>query len=230
LRARTRIALLLAAWLAAQAAAQVAVEDEIITGEVPLFDVKTDNKERGIAAAMGLSIALPGMGHYYMDKPKSAFIYLSADLAALFGALAFYALADNREKSARSFASSMAMIRNAPSGDAYWRQVGAYMDAAEYNEAVELSRGDAAALYQNPETWWRWPDKEQQDKYNGLRQKARNFRVASSFFVGALAVNRIVSAVDLRVFGKKSLSSGIRFEAALTPDARGTVLTLGTDF
>ena len=230
MRARARIALLLAAWLAAQAAAQVVVEDEIITGEVPLFDVKTDSKERVGAAAMGLSIALPGMGHYYVGKPKSAFVYLSADLAALFGALAFYALADNREKNARSFAASAAMIRNAPSGDAYWRQVGAYMDAAEYNEAVELSRGNAAALYQDPETWWRWSDKEQRDKYNDLRQKARDFRTASSFFVGALVVNRIISTVDLRVFRKKSLSSGIRVEAAITPDAGETSVTVRADF
>ena len=229
MRARVCVALLLAAGLAAQAAAQVTVEDEIVTGEVSLFDVKVE-KERSLAAAMGLSLAVPGMGHYYVDKPTSALIYFSVDLASLFGAIVFYGLADAQEKNARSFAASMAGIWNAPSGEAYWRHVGAYMDAAEYNESVELSRGSADDLYKDPETWWRWADKEQQDKYNDLRQKARNFRVASSFFVGALVVNRIVSTVDLRVFKKKNLSSGVRLEAALTPDAKGTVLSLKTNF
>jgi len=229
LRARACTALLLAATLAAQVAAQVTVEDEIVTGEVVLFDVKIDN-QRSLAAAMVLSLAIPGMGHYYVDKPKSAFIYLSADLASLFGAVVFYGLADNREKSARSFAASAAGIGKAPAGEAYWRHVGAYMDAAEYNESVELSRGSASDLYQDPEIWWHWADKEQQDEYNNLRQKARNFKVASSFFVGALVVNRIVSTVDLRVFGKKTLSSGVRFEAAVTPDINGAGLTLRTNF
>ena len=230
MRARACTAMLLAAWFAAQTAAQVTVEDEIITGEVSLFDVKTDNKERNVAVAAGLSLVLPGMGHYYVDKPKSAYIYLSLDLAALFGALAFYGIADTQEKNARSFAASAAMIRNAPSGEAYWRHVGAYMDAAEYNESVELSRGNDGGLYKDPESWWRWADKERQDEYNGQRQKARNFRVASSFFVGALIANRIVSAVDLRVFKKKTLSSGVRVEAAVTPDASGTSVTLSADF
>jgi len=229
LRACACKALLLAAALAVYAAAQVTVEDEIVTGEVVLFDVKADN-QRSLAAAMGLSLALPGMGHYYVDKPQSAFIYLSADLASLFGAVVFYGLADNREKGARSYAASAAGIEKAPSGEAYWRHVGAYMDAAEYNEAVALSREDQDALYQAPENWWRWADGESMDQYNSLRQKARNFRVASSFFVGALVVNRILSTVDLRVFRKKSLSSGIRLEAALTPDISGGGLTLRTDF
>jgi len=229
LRARIRIAPLLAAVLAVQAAAQVTVEDEVVTGEVPLFEVKAD-KERSIVAAMGLSLAVPGMGHYYVDKPKSALVYLSADLASLFGALVFYGLADAQEKNARSFAASAAGIWKAPSGEAYWRNVGAYMDAAEYNESVELSRGSADDLYKDPESWWRWADKSQQDEYNSLRQKARNFRTASSFFVGALVVNRILSTVDLRVFRKKSLSSGVRFEAAVTSNINGGALTLRTDF
>jgi len=229
LRARAFKALLLAAMLAVQAAAQVTVEDEIVTGEVVLFDVKDDN-QRSLVAAMGLSLALPGMGHYYVDKPKSALIYLSADLASLFGAIVFYGLSDNREKSARSFAAAAAGIGKAHPGEAYWRHVGAYMDAAEYNESVELSREDADALYQDPENWWRWADESQRNEYNNLRQKARNFKVASSFFVGALVVNRILSTVDLRVFGKKSLSSGVRFEASVAPDISGAGLTFRTDF
>lgn len=229
MRARAYTALLFAAALAAQVAAQVTVEDEIVTGEVSLFDVKVE-KERSLIAAMGISLALPGMGHYYVDRPRSALIYLSVDLASLFGALVFYGLADAQENNARSFAASAAGIWNAPSGEAYWRHVGAYMDAAEYNESVELSRGSANDLYSDPESWWRWADKEQQDKYNDLRQKARNLKVASSFFVGALVVNRIVSTVDLRVFRKKKLSSAVSVDAALTPDAKGTVLTLKTNF
>jgi hypothetical protein len=229
LRARVYITWLLAAAFAAQVAAQITVEDEIVTGEVSLFDVNAE-KERSLVAAMGLSLVLPGMGHYYTDKPKSALVYLSVDFASLFGALVFYGMADTQEKNARSFAASAAGIGSAPSGDAYWRRIGAYMDAAEYNESVELSRGDADDLYNDPENWWRWADKDQQDKYNDLRQKARNFRVASSFFVGALVVNRILSIVDIRVFRKKSLSSGVRFEAALTPDAKGSALMLRTNF
>jgi len=213
------------------AAAQVIVEDdEIVTGEVNLFDARTENP-RSVTAAMGLSAVMPGMGHYYIDKPVSAFAYVSVDLASLFGAIAFNALANQRESGARSFAAAAAGIEKAPSGEAYWRHVGAFMDAAEYNENVELSRGSADDQYQNQESWWRWADGSQKDEYNDLRQKARNLRVASSFFIGALVANRIVSVVDLRVFHRKSLSSGmgVRFEPALAPNSDAS-LTLRADF
>lgn len=227
-RGAVALALLFAAVL--PSAAQVVVEDDdIVTGDVNLFDARAGDS-RSVIAAMGLSVVMPGMGHYYVDKPVSALAYISVDLASLFGAVAFSALANQRESGARSFAAAAAGIEKAPSGEAYWRHVGAYMDAAEYNEAVELTRGGADNQYQEPETWWRWADDGQKDEYNGLRQKARNLRVASSFFVGALVANRIVSVVDLRVFQRKSLLSGVRFESAFAPGAGGASLALRADF
>jgi len=211
--------------------AQVIVEDEIVTRDVNLFHNVTNEDERGIYKAMGASVVLPGMGHYYVDKPKSAYVYLAVDFASIFGAVVFHGFALGREKDARAFAGAAAGIENAPKKDeAYWRRVGAFMDAHSYNEAVEISRGEESDMYLNPETWWRWADESQQQEYNNIRQKARNFRVTSSFFVGALVANRIVSTVDLRVFHRKSLTSKIQFESALAPDMRSNTLTLKTEF
>jgi hypothetical protein len=180
---------------------------------------------------MGLSAVLPGMGHYYLDKPAGAFAYLSVDIASAFGAFLFSGLAGRSEKEARSFAAAAAGIEKAPPGEAYWRHVGAFMDAAEYNEAVELSRGETNSQYPiEPESWWRWADGGQRDEYNNLRQKARGMRVASSFFIGALVANRIVSVVDLRVFQKRALSRGVRFEPALAPGLGGASLAVKADF
>jgi hypothetical protein len=222
---RRGLAVALLAVAALNAAAQVTVSDDIVTGEVPLFDAKADNR-RSLVAAMSLSLALPGMGHYYVDRPFHALAYLSADMVSLFGAIALAGLAGGYEDNARSFAASAASIGKARSGEAYWRHVGAFMDAAEYNEAVELSRGGNGDLYQDPESWWRWADDAQRGEYNALRQKARNFRVAASFFVGALVANRILSMVDLRVSRKRSLASEVRFEAALAPGSAGAAVAV----
>ncbi|MCL2689352.1 MAG: hypothetical protein FWE57_05845 [Chitinispirillia bacterium] len=211
--------------------AQVFVEEEIVTHDVNLFHNVTNDDGLNIYKAMGASLVLPGMGHYYVDKPKNAYVYLVIDFASLFGAAAFYSFASQREKDARSFASAAAGIERAPKkDDAYWRYVGAFMDADSYNNAVEISRGDESDMYLKPETWWRWGDESQQDEYNNIRQKARNFRVASSFFIGALVANRIVSTVDLRVFHRKNLTSAIQFESALAPDMRSSALALRADF
>jgi len=228
--ARVLIPLLLAASVF-PLAAQVTVEDEdvIVTDVVDLLDMKVDNS-RSVTAAMAMSLAVPGSGHYYINRPKSAYVYMAVDAASIFGAILFYSLANGREREARSFAQMAAGIESAPSGEVYWRHVGAYMDAAEYNEAVGLSRGGDDELYTDTKTWWRWADESQQDAYNDIRQKARNLKVASSFFVGAVVLNRLVSVVDLRVFRKKSLSGGVRFESSVPPDMNGAALTLKADF
>jgi len=210
-------------------AAQVFVADEIVTSEVSLFDTR-DEPQRSINVAMGLSLLLPGMGHYYIDKSVSAWTYLSVDFVSIFSAIAFYGVASQRENEARSYAIAAAGIEKPASGAAYWRHVGAFMDAAEYNEVIELSRGTVDDQFLDPATWWRWGDESQKDTYNGLRQKARNMRVASSFFVGAIVANRLVSAIDLRVFHRKGLSSGIRVESSFAPDMSGAALSLKTDF
>lgn len=213
------------------AAAQLAVEDEIVTGDVNLFDVKAGGNQRSIALAMGLSVVLPGMGHYYVDKPVSAWTYLSIDLASIFGSIVFFGLANQRESDARSYAAMYAGIEKPVPGEAYWRHVGVYMDAAEYNDIIELSRNNVVAgQVLDPLSWWRWGDESQQDKYNDIRQKARNMRVVSSFFVGALVANRIISAVDLRVFHRKGLSSGVRFEPAFAPDMSSASMLLRAEF
>ena len=211
--------------------AQIIIEEDIVTHDVNLFHNVTNDDGRSIYKAMGASVILPGMGHYYTDKPKSAFAYLSIDFAAIVGAVTFHTLASGREKDARSYANAAAGIEKAPKkDDAYWRRVGAFMDAQSYNEAVEISRGSADDMYLEPQMWWRWGDESQQQEFNDIRQTARNFRVASSFFVGALVANRIVSTVDLRVFHRKSLTSKIQFEPALAPDMRSSSLALKTEF
>jgi hypothetical protein len=211
-------------------AAQVMVEDEIVTSVVNLFDVRTDGRQYSVAAALGLSVVMPGMGHYYTDKPGSAFVYVSVDLASLFGAILFSNLANRRESGARSFAVAAAGIERPAPGAAYWRNVGAFMDAAEYNERVELFRGGTDYQHLDPETWWRWGHESDRDEYNDMRLKARNMRTASSFFIGALVANRVVSMIDLRVFHIRSLSSGVRFEPAFAPDMSNAALTLRVDF
>jgi len=212
-------------------AAQVVVEEEdaVVTNVVDLFDIKPDNS-RSVTAAMAMSVAVPGSGHYYIDRAKGAYVYLALDAASIFAALLFNNLSNGREREARSFAHMAAGIESAPSGEAYWRHVGAYMDAAEYNEVIELSRGGEDGLYTDTKVWWHWADESQQDEYNGLRQKARDLKVVSSFFIGALVLNRLVSVVDLRVFRKKSLSGGVRFDSALAPDMSGAALTLKAEF
>jgi len=211
--------------------AQVIIEEDIVTHDVNLFHNVTNDDGLNIYKAMGASLVLPGMGHYYLDKPQSAFVYLAVDFASIFGAVLFHTFASGREKDARAFASAAAGIENAPKNDdAYWRHVGAFMDAESYNNAVEISRGSESDMYLDERMWWRWGDESLQQEYNDIRQKARNFRVTSSFFVGALVANRIVSTVDLRVFHRKSLTSKIQFQPALAPDMRSSSLTLRTEF
>ncbi|MFP4162984.1 MAG: hypothetical protein ACLFQB_08300 [Chitinispirillaceae bacterium] len=208
--------------------AQVTVEEDVVTEEVNLFDT-VPQSDKSIALAMTASAALPGLGHHYLDESSSAFKYLVFDIAALFGAVLFHSYAVQRESEASAYASTVAGIENPQNNEAYWRHVGSFMEAGDYNEAVDLERS-TNEKYLNHKEWWKWGDESQQEEFNELRKQSRHLKVVSSFFLGGMVLNRIVSMVDLKITQKESGLKSLEFQQSVAPDLSGAGVSLTTTF
>lgn len=207
---------------------QVTVEEEVITKEVNLFDT-VPRSGKSVAMAMAASAAIPGLGYHYLDNSSSAFKYLAFDLAALFGAVLFHSYSRQREAEACSYASTVGGIEDPQDNEAYWRHVGNFMEAGDYNQAVSLERSDAE-VYVDPREWWRWGDESQKEEFNKLREQSRHFQVVSSFFIGGMILNRIVSIVDLKITQKESVLKSLEFQQSIAPDLSGAGVSLTTSF
>ncbi|MDG5814417.1 hypothetical protein QA601_04965 [Chitinispirillales bacterium ANBcel5] len=216
---------------AGQSSAQIIIEEDVVTDTVDLFSPQVESTQPS-NANMALAIALPGLGHYYLDRPVSAFSYMAVDIISLVGLIYSYGQSRNLAASAAAYAGTNAGASASVRDESYWRNVGNFMDSKEYNNVMKLNRSPGD-MYVDPAMWWRWADESFQGEFNELRESSRRFQVASSFFLGALVLNRIVSFVDARTSGRREnrppLSSiSIKPDYTSANDAYG--LKVGVDF
>jgi hypothetical protein len=176
----------------------------ITTDSIDLFSISRV-PEKSAKAALAASLLLPGSGHHSLGRNKSALGYISADAASIF---AFFFCTHYANKLAQD-AAGYAWIHSGAQGkikdadDYYWKLVGAFMDVNEYNDVMDLNRTPEDKITDEAQVW-RWDDESSQKRFNDLRTHSRGYRIASSFFLGALVLNRVVAFIELRTFSRSS--------------------------
>ena len=180
------------------AQAQVTIENSVSTDSVDLFaPAKVHQKSTNLALAA--SLVLPGLGHQYLGRDRSALAYFSAEAVSIF-ALFFcnhYATKLAVDAGGYAWAHSGAQGPIKDADDPYWKLVGDYMDVQEYNTAMDLNRTPDQKI-SNENQAWHWDDQSSLDRYNTIRSTARSFRIASTFFIGALVLDRVIAFIDIR--------------------------------
>jgi len=230
-------AVCLVAALAAPASCQVVVQEGTSTDTVDLF-AKSTRPQKSTVLAMCASILLPGLGHQYLGDDAKALGYYSAEALFIFGAAfcGYYSgtISDNAKVYAWDHAQAAG---GAGANGQYWQNVANFDDMAGYNQAAELAYRSQVKDYLSPSFNWRWDDvpgePTHRNIYNGMLQQSMSWQVASSFFLGAMVLNRLVAFIDVRFASKqmetKSLSS-IQFIPRYNPVGRAAGLSLRAGF
>jgi hypothetical protein len=188
-----------AALLVSSATAQITTQEEVVTDSVDVFSEPAERDGKSPGFAMLQSLVLPGLGQQYMGQQKRALTYFSAELLCLFGAIFCEQYSENLFGDARTMAWVNAGARGGSGADkAYWRDVGNYPDSYGYNREQELNR-TPENKYVAPNLQWAWADTTLMNDYVGKRDEATDFHVASTFFIGAMVINRLISFIDIRV-------------------------------
>jgi hypothetical protein len=178
--------------------AQIVTEEVITTDSVDLF-AAPDSTGTSAGWAMVQTLLVPGLGHQYLGKPRRALTYLGAEALFVFGAILCERYSDRLTEDSRRFAWTYAGAQGGTGADErYWRQVGLYLDADEYNRVQELNR-TPEDKYVAPNLQWAWPDESYMDDYVGRRDNATSLHVVSTFLIAAMVLNRVVSFIDVRV-------------------------------
>jgi hypothetical protein len=186
--------------------AQIVVEEDIVTDSVDVFATR-EQDERTSGLVLLQSLILPGLGHYSLGYKNKALGYFLAEAAFLFGALYTNASSGRLQSSSREFAARYAWVEGGSgANEQFWQDI-TYADGSEgYNRSQELNRAPEEK-YLSDNLQWRWPDESYRDHYEQLREGATRFRVASTFMIGAMVLNRAVSFVMVR---RETRHKGIR--------------------
>lgn len=220
--------------------AQVVVEESVQTDTINLFDAskasdKYDDASKSVALAMFGNILLPGLGHKYLGYEKKAFSYFAIEAIALFGTIFTNQYSDKVYSNSRAYAAAYAGTRSRRSSeDEYWKNlaIDRFDNVGIYNEEQELTR-HFDKKYIDDSDYWEWGSDESQDKYKAMRENASNLKVASSFFLGAMLLNRAVAMIDGRISAKRyneSIFSELSFSPVESSDGKSKGLVLVKKF
>ncbi len=216
---------------------QVIVEEEVSTDTINLFDASTtsakiiEDSKKSVALTMFSNILLPGLGHKYIGEDKKAFTYFAVEAVALFGTIFSRQYSSKVYGNSRAYAATYAGTRsNRDAGDEYWKNIAIeeYVTIDNYNYIQELNR-NPDKKYVKEDDFWEWGSDEAQEKYRDMRKTASNLQVGSSFFLGAMLLNRAISMIDGRISAKRyneSVFSTLTFETRNSIKGNGAGLAL----
>jgi hypothetical protein len=222
----------------AQVLGQVTVEEGVSTDTVDLFAKRTVPQKSGVLA-MCASILLPGLGHQYLGDNTKALAYYSAEALFIFGGLLCDHYSKRTFEDAKVFAWAHAKATDGAGADyRFWQMVGAFDETNGYNEEMDrITRNPGEKNYQTPDLQWHWDDvtgtSENRTRYDDMLKRSLTFQTASTFFIGAMVLNRLVSFIDARVTAKNMETkpvSSVRFVPQYDPQTRAAGLSMNFNF
>ena len=160
------------------------------------FPVENNNpKKKSTGLAILYSVLLPGMGELYANSYESGKYFTIAD-AVSWGALAgFTVYGDRQRDNYLAFAKSFGGVNPDGKNDKYFADIGFYDDVESYNREQELNR-DFQARYTGANNYWKWESDRKRKEYRNLWLSSENAKNNVRFAIGALILNRIISAIN----------------------------------
>jgi hypothetical protein len=197
------------------------------------------NAEKSLALALAASAVLPGTGQYYLDDASSARAFWLAEAGFWASLFISSKIKGDQLQSARGYASQYAGADADGQGEAYLERLAvfrSYHEKEHRQDSYELSQvlsgepldvmpdwdfGSSA----NPENTARWKE------YQSIMRHYRGAKVAMSFAVGALVLNRAASlAHTLRLYRRTSGKGLSRFRFEPEWHADGSALKFTANF
>lgn len=196
----------------------------------------SDSKSTTIAVVY--SLLLPGMGELYAGSFETGKYYLMADAGLWLTYGGFQLHGQWLRQDARLFAQQHAQANTDGKDDQFEVNLGNFSTVADYNEA-KLRDRDYNLMYDpNSNYAWKWDSDATRLQYKNLRIRSDEVFQNSKFVLGALVLNRIISAFSagraVAAYNKSLAESGNwRINAAVSGgilSAHGIELRLTKEF
>lgn len=152
-------------------------------------------QKKSVGLAILYSMILPGMGELYAGGFDSGKYFTIAD-AALWSVFTGYTLyGDWKKDNYLTYAKSNAGINLDGMDSDFIANVSIYMSIDDYNRAMELNR-EFSRTYNKNLYNWNWADNDKRKEFRDLWSSSENAYNKVRFVVGAIVLNRVVSAIN----------------------------------
>jgi hypothetical protein len=167
------------------------------------FSEDNDNADKkNVWKAVGLSVLLPGAGEMYLGAKRTGTIFMIADGAMLSTIAGFAYYAVDRERQYKTFAQKYAGANTDNKDALFFETMMLYSSRDEYNQLALLFTQDRSQMLPQTADWnWKWRTEQDQLGYYDIWRSSERAYDNLRFAVGAAALNRVISVIDvLRIY------------------------------
>jgi len=183
----------------------------IVIMSLPVF---AENQMQKMPKYVVLKSALiPGWGEHSYNSKSRAFLFNGIEASLwIFAGIAFKTASSN-ENDLFYFASEYGQISDPQSkSDIFLDRVSKYDNMDEYNEQMLRNRQwDRIYSKENGE-YWDWESTEKQQEYFDIKTERYRWRQTLTYTFGAIALNHLVSSMDVLYLKRQDLSLSIQPE------------------
>jgi hypothetical protein len=163
--------------------------------ELNLLSSPQDKGKKNVGLAVIYSLLLPGMGELYAGSYDVGKYFTIAE-AALWGAyIGINAYGNWQKDNYKSYAAANGGVDNAGKNSDYYSAIGNYKDINQYNDTKSFN-GYYSEMYDIHKDYWKWSSTEDRKAYRNMWVSSEQAYTDLRFVVGAVIVNRIISAID----------------------------------
>jgi len=157
-------------------------------------------EKKSVGKAFFYSLLVPGLGEAYVGNMGFAKLFFSLEVVGWGVFLGNYQYVSWLQNDYKNYARQHAGISEGGKDDDYWINIGKWDAIYGYNEQRRRDRDVDAIYEENAINFWRWDSHSNRLEYDGRRIRARELERNDVYYLGAIVLNHIVSAINaLRV-------------------------------
>ena len=156
-------------------------------------DPQFGSGKKSVLLAVGLSLILPGAGEWYAGNLSTGRYFMAVDGGLWLTYAGFSFQGTWTRSDARLFATEHGGAVFQGKDEQFDVNIGNYLSLVDYNNA-KLRNREIDLLYTGADYQWQWDADANRLTYKGLRIRSDQMFQNARFVLGALIVNRIISA------------------------------------
>ncbi|MBF8295173.1 MAG: hypothetical protein HW389_1718 [Bacteroidetes bacterium] len=161
-----------------------------------LLEGQSRTEKKSVIVAIGYSLILPGLGDLYASNFRTGRYFMGADVALWITYGGYRSYGRWLKQDAQTFASQHADVNFEGKGDQFSVDLGNFNSVFDYNEAKLRNRQFDLLYDPNSNFAWQWASDGDRAHYKDLRIRGDGVLRNSQFIVGAMILNRIISAIS----------------------------------
>ncbi len=167
--------------------------------------------------AFFLSLAIPGLGEYYVNRFDVGKYFLMAEGGLWLTLYGFGYYGRIQRENYISFAKINGGVEPAGKDENFWSIIGSYMSVDDFNEERLLNR-QYNSVYDEKTHYWYWRTNEDRKKYRNLWLSSESAFNNKQFPIAFIIINHIASAINASLLASKYNEQGENSSLRIIPE------------